>query len=241
MEGMKLKSLFHHLLPLLHSVRTSKHHYFSCLWFILYHDLRQYQHVKDDPTDCSHHAVSCVWQAEGSEKLRGEWDSRGARGRLWKMKLSFVNLYVQWEHVVLLVQYHSGESPLLLYVGWTRARGAPICPHRPPHRPSLPSCLGGWAAGPSPPGLPSPWLLAGLIHREAAVGYQHWRARWFLGFLPPGFAAGWLHSPLKLLALPPRVPSTASGFWQLSPGMTFMPGRWQFLAILGPGVHCHPL
>lgn len=40
---------------------------------MLLHNPKLYQHVRNDSTGCSHHAVSHVWHAKGSEKL---WSGR---------------------------------------------------------------------------------------------------------------------------------------------------------------------
>jgi hypothetical protein len=59
-EGMKFKSL---VLPSPAASELSEKLetlFLLCLQFVLHHNLRQYQHVKNDDIDGSHHAVSHV-------------------------------------------------------------------------------------------------------------------------------------------------------------------------------------
>lgn len=115
--------LFYHLLLLLDSVRISECFSILYLQFILHHDPRLYQHVKDDSTGCSHHAVSHVWQGKGSEKLWwGCWEERegatpkGPEGGSGKRGFFFffVNL-LRGNVLPLFVQDRFGELLLLCY------------------------------------------------------------------------------------------------------------------------------
>lgn len=149
--------LFCHLLLLLDSVRISECFSVLCLQFILHHNLRLYQHVKDDSTGCSHHAVSHIWQDKGSEKLwwgagkkEQVWFQRGQREVLEKEALFFCKS-AQWKCVAFVcpVPLWWIAPSLLLNASdgatKTKHRVTSICPPH-PYYTSLPELLviDGW-------------------------------------------------------------------------------------------------